>query len=49
MALLYRELGIDLGTVKLHTPVEAVFRVTNVGTGSLQVLGEPEVEAIKGC
>jgi hypothetical protein len=40
---------VSLGDVKLHTPVEAVFRVRDVGAEPLQIIGEPSVEAVKGC
>jgi hypothetical protein len=40
---------VDLHSVKLNTPAEALFRVTNTGTGPLQILGNPKVEAITGC
>lgn len=40
---------LDYGSVQFESPVEAVFRVRNVGDQPLQVLGEPQVELIEGC
>ncbi len=40
---------VDYGDVKVNTPIETVFRVRNVGDQPLQILGEPQVEVVKGC
>lgn len=40
---------IDFGDVTYSKPVEAVFNIRNVGDKSLQVLGEPRVELVRGC
>ena len=40
---------VDYGDVKLHTPIEAVFRVSNVGDEPLKILGQPRIEAVEGC
>ena len=39
----------DYGDVVVNTPVETVFRVTNIGEGTLRVLGTPEVKLVEGC
>lgn len=39
----------DYGDVKVNQPVEAVFRVTNVGDKPLQILEQPLVEVVEGC
>ncbi len=40
---------LDYGDVSYKTPIEAVFQVSNTGTGPLQILGEPRVELMQGC
>lgn len=40
---------IDLGRRPLDVPVEAVFRVRNVGSAPLHIQGEPQVEVVEGC
>ena len=40
---------LDAGDVKFETPVQAAFRLRNVGDKPLQLLGEPQVELIEGC
>ena len=40
---------IDYGDVKLDTSIRSVFHVSNIGDEPLQILGEPEVELIRGC
>lgn len=40
---------VDYGDVKVNTPIETVFRVRNVGDQPLQILGEPQVEVVRGC
>jgi hypothetical protein len=40
---------VDFGNVRFETPVEAIFRVTNVGDQPLKMLGEPTVELLEGC
>lgn len=39
----------DYGDVKVNQPVEAVFRVKNVGDKPLQILEQPQVEVVEGC
>ncbi len=39
----------DYGTVPNMSRVETTFRVKNVGDQQLQIIGEPIVEAVKGC
>lgn len=40
---------VDYGDVKLDTSIRTVFHVSNIGDEPLQILGEPEVELIRGC
>ena len=40
---------LDAGDVKFETPVQAAFRLRNVGDKSLHILNEPQVELIEGC
>ena len=40
---------IDDGYVKFDTPVRAAFKLNNIGSQPLQILGEPQVELIEGC
>ncbi len=40
---------IDDGYVKFGVPVRATFKLSNSGSQSLQLLGEPKVELIEGC
>lgn len=40
---------LDFGQVKMDTPVRAAFKIRNVGTEPLQVLGEPQVRVVEGC
>jgi hypothetical protein len=41
--------SLDFGDVRFEMPVEGVFRVSNVGTKPLTIVGEPIVELIEGC
>src|SRR5688500_4662311 len=43
------ETTLDAGDVKFETPVQAAFRLRNVGDKPLQILDEPQVELIEGC
>ncbi len=40
---------IDFGKRPLDIPVEAVFRVRNVGSAPLRIQGTPQVEVVEGC
>lgn len=40
---------VNYGDVRLNTPLEAVFRVRNVGDQPLYIQGEPQVELVQGC
>lgn len=40
---------IDFGKRPLDIPVEAVFRVRNVGSAPLRIQGAPQVEVVEGC
>lgn len=40
---------VDLGEVKLGTPVEVSFELTNTGEGPLRFTKAPFVEAVEGC
>jgi HYDIN/CFA65/VesB-like, Ig-like domain len=40
---------IDLGEVKLGTPVQASFIVTNIGDKALKFIEAPYIELIEGC
>src|SRR5262245_45888553 len=40
---------VNYGNVRFETPVESVFRVTNVGDQPLKLLGEPVIELLEGC
>jgi len=40
---------IDLGVQPLNRTATAIFRVSNVGSSPLQILGEPAVELVQGC
>jgi hypothetical protein len=39
----------DYGDVAIDTPIETVFRISNVGQGTLRILGTPQVELVEGC
>jgi hypothetical protein len=41
--------SIDFGDVKLGTPVEAVFTLTNVGDAALRFTDEPYIQLAAGC
>jgi hypothetical protein len=41
--------SIDLGIQPVNRLVSAVFKIRNVGKATLQILGQPEVELVKGC
>jgi len=40
---------IDEGDVKLGVTKRTVFRLTNVGDKSLELMGEPQVQVVEGC
>jgi hypothetical protein len=40
---------VDAGDVQFETPVQAAFRLRNVGGKPLQILGQPQVELVEGC
>jgi len=40
---------VDLGAVKLGTPVEAAFELTNVGDQALRLSEAPYTELVDGC
>jgi hypothetical protein len=40
---------IDFGTVPLGKPVEATFKLTNVGDQPLEIEGQPTIQVLKGC
>lgn len=40
---------MDFGKRPLDIPVEAVFRVRNVGSAPLRIQGRPQVEVVEGC
>jgi hypothetical protein len=40
---------VDYGDVKVNTPIETIFHIRNVGDQPLQILGEPQVEVVRGC
>jgi hypothetical protein len=40
---------IDFGKVPLDIPVEATFKLSNVGDQPLQILNQPVVEVKQGC
>ena len=33
----------------MDTPVTAAFKVKNVGSAPLQILGQPQVRVVEGC
>jgi hypothetical protein len=39
----------DYGMVQVDTPIETVFRVSNVGQGTLRITENPKVELVEGC
>jgi hypothetical protein len=39
----------DYGMVKVDTPIETVFRVSNVGGAALKIVGNPQIELVEGC
>lgn len=39
----------DYGNVKVNTPIETLFRVSNAGDEPLKIAGDPEVELVEGC
>jgi hypothetical protein len=41
--------AIDLGPQPLGREVSAVFRVKDVGSQPLRILGKPTVELVEGC
>jgi hypothetical protein len=40
---------LDFGKVKMNTPVTAAFKVKNVGSTPLQIVGQPQVRVVQGC
>jgi hypothetical protein len=40
---------VDLGDVKMNTPVEVSFQLTNVGDQTLRFTEEPYIEVVEGC
>jgi hypothetical protein len=40
---------IDFGQVKVNNVVKADFRLKNVGSQPLQIIGEPVVRVVQGC
>lgn len=40
---------IDYGEVKMNTPIQAVFNVSNTGDAPLTILERPQVELLEGC
>jgi LEA14-like dessication related protein len=40
---------INLGEIKLDTPVSFTITVTNQGDGNLQFLKDPYIEVVEGC
>lgn len=40
---------IDMGDIKLGTPVKASFTVTNAGNQPLQLTEDPYIELVEGC
>jgi hypothetical protein len=40
---------VDEGYVKFGTPVHEAFRLSNVSSQPLQILGTPRVELVQGC
>ena len=40
---------IDMGEVKLGTPVQASFKVTNTGDQALKFTKDPYIELVEGC
>ncbi len=40
---------VDEGYQKFGTTVHETFRLSNVGTQPLQILGRPQVELVQGC
>lgn len=40
---------VDEGYLKLGTSIQTTFRLSNVGTQPLQILGEPQVQLVEGC
>jgi hypothetical protein len=40
---------IDFGNVPLDKPVKAIFKLSNVGDQTLQILGQPVIEVKQGC
>ncbi|MSP13191.1 MAG: hypothetical protein EXR62_09565 [Chloroflexi bacterium] len=41
--------SVDLGRIAFNQATQADFSVENTGAGSLQILGEPQVELVQGC
>jgi hypothetical protein len=41
--------AVDEGYVKFGTPVHETFRLSNLGSQPLQILGQPQVELVQGC
>lgn len=40
---------VDFGDVKFNQPVEATFKITNVGDQTLRFNKEPYIEVVEGC
>lgn len=40
---------VDLGDMPIDTVVEASFQLTNTGTQTLHITGEPYIEVVEGC
>ncbi len=40
---------IDFGQVPYNKPVKAVFQLRNGGDQTLRIVGEPQVDVVKGC
>ncbi len=40
---------MDFGYVRFETPVRAVFRLTNAGSGVLRLTDVPRVQVLDGC
>lgn len=48
-AITVQPADIDLGDVKLGTPVETTFTISNVGDEALQFSETPYIELVEGC
>jgi hypothetical protein len=40
---------VDFGTVALNKPVEATFKLTNIGDKPLQIEDQPTIQVQQGC